>query len=338
MLSTVKAMIMSLLIGAYTPYWGHTFVAEGNDKVYALRSLADSSSLCVFEQPKHAGEEELSVTTLDSLGKPLAEVSTAGKHSCHIVLLARQAVVADYTSGTLSLFDLTEEGLPLPNPKVIQYNGSSIHPTRQQSSHIHSSTLSPDGKMLIVADLGGDCLYRFDVRDGRLALPEVATISLPAGCGPRHCAFAPEGDYLYVVTELSDEVLVYSTADFALQNRYVVNAGNPNGGSHIALSPDGHYLYVSSRVSSTAGAKRCTVPDGIAVFKRMGDGALEFLHYLPTGGHPRHFAISRDGRYLVVACRDGNTIEIYPLDTESGLPGDCCKTIAIDAPVYVGMN
>jgi len=192
--------------------------------------------------------------------------------------------------------------------------------------------------MLIVADLSGDCLYRFDVRDGRLALPEVATISLPAGCGPRHCAFAPEGDYLYVVTELSDEVLVYSTADFALQNRYVVNAGNPNGGSHIALSPDGHYLYVSSRVSSTAGAKRCTVPDGIAIFKRMGDGALESLHYLPTGGHPRHFAISRDGKYLVVACRDGNTVEIYPLDTESGLAGECCKKIAVEAPVYVGLN
>ena len=338
MLATAKTMIMSLLIGAYTPYWGHTFVAEGKGKVYALRSLADSSSLCVFEQPMHTGEDVLSVKTLDSLGKPLTEVPTAGKHSCHIVLLARQAVVADYTSGTLSLFDITEEGLPMPNPQVIQYNNSSIHPTRQQSSHIHSSTLSPDGKMLIVADLGGDCLYRFDVRDGRLATPEVATVSLPAGCGPRHCAFAPEGDYLYVVTELSDEVLVFRTADFSLQKRYVVNAENPNGGAHIVLSPDGHYLYVSSRVSSTAGANRCQAPDGIAVFKRMADGELKYLHYLPTGGHPRHFTISRDGRLIAVACRDSNRVEIYPLDTESGLPGECCKRIVTEAPVYVGLN
>ena len=338
MSTAIKLLIMSLLIGEYTPYWGHTFVAEGNGKVYALRSLADSSSLCVFERPKKQTNKEFAPVTLDDLGQPLAEVSTPGKHSCHIVLLAHQAVVADYTSGTLSLFDLSEDGMPLPNPQVIQYSGSGAHPKRQQSSHIHSSSLSPDGKVLIVVDLGTDKLYRFDVKDGRLVTPEAEVITLPAGCGPRHCAFAPEGDYLYVVTELSDEIIVLKTSDFSLQNRYILNSSNPQGGSHIAISADGKYLYASSRVSSTAGDSTATIRDGIGIYKRLANGELEHLQYITTGGHPRHFAVSSDRKFLVVACRDDNRLEIYPLDAESGLSGDCCSKIALEAPVYVGIK
>ena len=329
---------MSLLIGTYNSYWGHTYIAEGNGKIYALRSLAEGSSLCVFEQPKPQDEDSLSIVTLDALGKKLVEVTTPGKHSCHITLLEHQAVLADYTSGTLSLFDLDDEGLPQPNPEIITFEGSGPHPTRQTSPHIHSSWLSPNGKMLIVADLGCDALYRFDVTEGRVVTISLERIALPAGCGPRHCAFSPQGDILYVVTELSDEVLVYSTSEFALLGRYSVNAESPQGGGHILLSPNGEYLYTSARVSSTAGADRCKTKDGIAIFKRLDNGELEYLGYQPTGGHPRHFAITKDSSRVIVACRDDNRIELYSLDRTNGLIGECIGTINTPSPVYVHEN
>ena len=34
-----KLLLMSILVGIASPYWGHTFIAEGNGKIYALRSL-----------------------------------------------------------------------------------------------------------------------------------------------------------------------------------------------------------------------------------------------------------------------------------------------------------
>lgn len=324
---------MSLLIGTYNPYWGHTYIAEGNGKIYAIRSLAEGSSLCVFERAKLQGEAPLFIVTLDDLGEKLVEVTTSGRHSCHITLLEHQAVLADYTSGTLSLFELDEEGLPQQKPQLIVFEGSGPHPTRQASSHIHSSWLSPDGKILIVADLGCDCLYRFDVEQGRIKSTAFERIALPSGCGPRHCVFSPQGDTLYVVTELSDEVLVYRTSDFTLQGRYTVHSENPEGGGHIVLSGDN--LYISSRVSSTAGDKRCTTKDGIAIFKRLESGKLEHLSYQPTGRHPRHFAITTDGDKIVVACRDDNRIELYPLDKKSGLMGECIETIDTPTPVYV---
>ena len=327
---------MSLLIGTYNPYWGHTYIAEGNGKIYALRSLAEGSSLCVFAQPKPQGENSLSIVTLDALEEKLVEVTTPGKHSCHITLLEHQAVLADYTSGTLSLFDLDEEGIPQPNPQLIAFEGSGPHPARQTSPHVHSSWLSPDGTTLVVADLGCDALYRFEVADGRVVTPMVERIALPSGCGPRHCAFSPQGDILYVVTELSDEVLVYRTADFTLLNRYAVHPENPEGGGHIVQN--GEYLYISSRVSGTAGADRCGVKDGITIFKCLEGGELMLLGYQQTGGHPRHFAIAKDGCKLIVACRDDNKIEIYELDKASGLIGECVKTLSTPSPVFVHEN
>jgi 6-phosphogluconolactonase (cycloisomerase 2 family) len=297
--------------------------------------LDNSSSLCVFDA-NILGDDEFFCLTDDVAPKALTEVTTPGKHSCHIVLLERQAVVADYTSGTLTLYELDGQGLPQPNPTVVKYEGKGPHPKRQLSPHIHSSTLSPDGKTLLVADLGCDRLIRYNVENGRLVLPEAEIIALPAGSGPRHCAFAPEGDYLYVVTELTDEVMTFRTSDYKLLNRYVLNAGNPEGGAHIVVSADGKYVYASSRVSNTSKASSQPIPDGIAIYKRLADGKLKQLHYQPTGAHPRHFAVSNDGTKLVVACRDSNTVETYSL--KGGVPVGRVDTKVVSQPVYVRLK
>ena len=326
---------MSILVGIASPYWGHTFIAEDNGKIYALRSLDDSSSLCVFDA-KIIGDSDFFCLTDDVASKALTEVTTPGKHSCHIVLLERQAVVADYTSGTLTLYELDEQGLPQPNPTVVTYQGKGPHPKRQLSPHIHSSTLSPDGKSLLVADLGCDRLIRYNVENGRLVMPEAEIIALPAGSGPRHCAFAPQGDYLYVVTELTDEVMTFRTSDYKLLDRCTLNAGNPEGAAHIVVSADGKYLYASSRVSNTSKASSKPIPDGVAIYKRLADGKLKQIHYQPTGAHPRHFAVSNDGTKLVVACRDSHTVEIYTL--KSGVPVGQAETKVVSQPVYVRLK
>ena len=326
---------MSILVGVASPYWGHTFIAEGNGKIYALRSLADSSSLCVFDA-KIAGEGGVFCVTDEVASKSLTEVTTPGKHSCHIVLLERQAVVADYTSGTLTLYNLDKEGMPQPNPEVVKFEGQGPHPKRQLSPHIHSSMLSPDSKTLLVVDLGCDRIIRYNVDGGRLVLPEAEIIALPAGCGPRHCAFAPDGDYLYVVTELSDEVMTFRTSDYKLLNRYVLNAGNPEGGAHIVVSADGKYVYASSRVSKTSKAPSQPIPDGVAIYKRLANGKLKQLCYQPTGKHPRHFAVSKDGSKLVVACRDDDAVEVYHL--ENGVPTGKTEEIEVSQPVYIGLE
>lgn len=331
MISLLKTLMLTILVGSNTAYWGHTYLAEGNDKVYALRSLDKDSSLCIFNNEVLNGKE--GVIELASLQAPMEESVTEGRESCHITLLSREAVVSDYTSGTLSLFPLDKRGNIDGKPRVLHFEGSSVHPTRQRSPHIHSSALSPDGEKLVVIDLGCDKIYRFEVKSGRVA-KQLSSISTPVGCGPRFSVFSKDGNYLYVVTELSDEVLVYRTSDFLLQNRYPLGEANPGGGSHIALSANGKYLYASLRVSSVA--KECSISDGIAIYKCLENGELKRLNYQPTGGHPRHFALSADGKALVVACRDDDVIEIFPL--KNGVPLGKVEKISVDKPVYVGLR
>ncbi len=315
----MKAIIMAMIIGTYSPQWGHTALAEGFGKLYALRSLPGGSSLCVFDMPSDIP----GIITLDDL-TPKAEFRTPGEHSCHITLLEHQAVLSDYTSGTMSLFDLDAEGMPVGEPQVIGFEGCGPDPVRQTSPHIHSSWVSPDGKSIVVVDLGCDRIYRYDIREGRVELLTKETFALPAGCGPRHCAFSQDGTRLYVATELSDEVLVYSFPEMTLMQRCLTNDVHPRGGGHVILSPDGQYLYVSSRLEN----------DGIAIFKVSEDGLIEKCGYQPTGSHPRHFAISHDGKTLACAARDGRVLEIFDISPADGSLNKQTE-YNIDKPVFV---
>ena len=302
---------MRLYAGTWDPAWGHTWVTRGFGKVYALRSLAEGAGLLVWE------DEALTF---------VREYPLPGAHPCHMTLLGRQAVIADYTSGTLTLLPLSADGLPCGGPEVLRFTGAGPHPVRQTCPHIHSSWLSPDGGSLVVADLGTDHIYRFPVVDGRIVTGSMETFPMPPGCGPRHCAFGRE--VLYVATELSDEVLVLSWPEMLLQQRIVVNPLRPGGGGHLVLSPDGRFLYVSSRLKG----------DGIAVLSFGEGGLLVPAGYFPTGAHPRHFCLSPDGTLLLAACRDDDKIQLFDRSTVDGSLTPTGQEIAVSRPVFVEIN
>ena len=301
---------MRLDIGTWDPDWGHTWLTRGFGKLYALRSLAAGSGLLIWDDD-----------TLSFLG----EYPLPGAHSCHMTLLGRQAVIADYTSGSLTLLPLSVEGMPCGEAESLRFQGSGPHPSRQASAHTHSSWLSPDGKSLVVADLGMDAVMRFPVRDGRVVASERETFSMPPGSGPRHCAF---GDgVLYVATELSDEVLVLSWPGMELLQAITVNPERPGGGGHLVLGPGGSELYVSSRL------KR----DGIYSFKVGADGLLAPASYTPTGAHPRHFCLSPDGSLLAVACRDDDKVQLFNRASDGSLSPEG-QEIEVSRPVYVEIH
>ena len=79
------------------------------------------------------------------------------------------------------------------------------------------------------------------------------------------------------------------------------------GSADIHLSPDGKFLYASNRLQA----------DGVAIFKvSPSDGTLTKVGYQLTGIHPRNFTITPNGKYLLVACRDTNEIQVFARDME----------------------
>ena len=137
-------------------------------------------------------------------------------------------------------------------------------------------------------------------------------IKVEPGAGPRHTTFDPTGKHAYMLSEMSGKVYVYDIAGdtLSLVQTVASDTVGAEGSADIHLSPDGRFLYSSNRLKA----------DGIAIFAvDSATGRLQRAGYQPTGAHPRNFAITPNGRYLLVACRDANAIEIYELNADTGM-------------------
>lgn len=76
--------------------------------------------------------------------------------------------------------------------------------------------------------------------------------------------------------------------------------------------------------------------DGISIYRvEAPTGKLTRVGYQPTGVHPRNFALTSNNRYLLVACRDSNVIEVYARDAETGLLSHTGKDIELPKPMFV---
>lgn len=171
---------------------------------------------------------------------------------------------------------------------------------------------TPDGRYVIAADLGTDELVVYRVHEESITLERVRHVATPAGNGPRHTIFHPNGHILYVANELACSVSVYRYVDGQLE--HVADHSTIMGVNHdytvadIHIAPDGKYLYVSTRTDNT-----------LAAYRILDDGNLLRINVYDCGGKwPRNFAISPDGTYLLVACQHDNYIAIVPRNPSDG--------------------
>ena len=150
----------------------------------------------------------------------------------------------------------------------------------------------------------------------------------PSGTGPRHFDFHPNGLYFYLLGELSGEVIVYdyNMGDLKQKQTIFADSVGARGSADIHVSPNGRFLYASNRLQE----------DGIAVFSiDPQDGTLTKIGYQPTAKHPRNFAITPNGKFLLVASRDDNVIQVFSVDKKTGLLQDSNQDISIDKPVCI---
>lgn len=73
----------------------------------------------------------------------------------------------------------------------------------------HSADLSPDGRLLYVADIGRNCVWVHDVDEQGLLGPAEKVVSPRSNDGPRHVWPHPAGRYVYVLQEHSCMVDVF---------------------------------------------------------------------------------------------------------------------------------
>ena len=248
---------------------------------------------------------------------------------CNIAVTpdGRQLISANYSGGSITFFDLLNDGL-LSAPSKLQYEGHGPNPARQEKPHIHAINFTPDSLFLLANDRGQDCIHVYPMTDGGVDTDHGYDLAVDAGAGPRHLCFAPDGRHAYLISELSGQIFTLSYADKCLSvvSSLVADTLQAGGSADIHLSPDGQFLYASHRLKG----------DGISIYSvSPADGSLTRIGYQPTGIHPRNFALTPNGKFLLVACRDSNAIQVFERDAATGLLKDTGRSISMPRPMFV---
>ena len=249
----------------------------------------------------------------------LSERIAAGGGLCHAVMdpLEKYLVVTCYDEATIQTYPIEEDQIT-PMFSLRHHIGSGPVLDRQEAAHAHSVTFTPEGDFAVVCDLGMDMLlvYTLNEETGKLHRKTPLYFKAPAGCGPRHMVFSPDGRFAYVACELSSEVLVLSydhDTGFTLVDK--VSTLSPEYGidrnfpAAIRITKDGRFLYVSNRGEDTIA---CFTID-------QGDGKIVRSSTISTlGWYPRDFILSDDEKLLIAANQLSDDLTIYRRDEKTG--------------------
>ena len=314
-----------------------SYLAVSGNRVYAVSEMPDASaSVWAWRwngngfdrlnfQP--TGIEEIQDEEDGVISSEVEKSPFRGEDPCYVSTDGNVLAVANYSGGTLATYRLRDDGSigPLDSLLVSGIGGPDL--SRQGEPHVHCAVFSPEGKHLFFSEFSADEIGRLDVVAGRVR-NYCRAATLHPDYGPRHLLFDASGTHLYVIGELSGDVTVYEYIDGTLREKQVVKADrmDARGAADIHFSPDGKFLYASLRLRG----------DGIVVFEVGPGGVLNYVGFQATGPHPRNFNITPNGRWVLVACRDNDSIEIYARDPRTGLLSDTGRRILQSRPVFVG--
>jgi len=255
---------------------------------------------------------------------------THADHPCYLALSADCTLLfaTSYTGGDLTVFPISAQGVVESVSARKKFEGHSIHPTNQKRPHMHCVALSPDKKHLWMCDLGSDRVYTYPFDGAQVDFDKPTIVEVPAGYGPRHIAFHPTLPIAYVVTELSNHVLVIwldsngepvgITQDLSA---LPVGYNETSTCAAIRVSADGKFLYATNRGHNS-----------IALFQIDKKGALQEKGHFPSGGKsPRELAFSKDGNWLLCANQDTG-INVMKVNKSDGALIEVFGTDEVSSP------
>lgn len=269
---------------------------------------------------------------------PLGRSSSGGAGPAYVSVhpTGQWLLVANYGGGSVALLPIGDDGVPGEPVDVVRHQGSGRDPARQEAPHPHYIRTAPDGRRVLVADLGTDQVVAYPLagRDGGLREEQAVVTRTVPGAGPRHLAFHPGGSIVYLVNELHGSVTAWSydgergTLD-ELQTVSTLPEGfdGENNSAAIHVHPGGRWLYVSNRGDFDSIARFAIDP---------GSGLLTLEGHQREGiVWPRSFALHPDGRWLLVANRRADEVRVFAVDPDTGVLTPTGSRAAVRDPTHV---
>ena len=245
-------------------------------------------------------------------GLEMVDSVSLGNNVCHVAAMpdGKHVVFADYLGGFAGSVEVADGtfGTVVKH----QHSGSGPNLPRQDKAHCHQAVPTPDGRGYCVVDLGLDQIVEYP--SGRVFRTS------PAGAGPRHLLFHPNGRLAFLVYELGNLVssLAWSPADgFKLLDTRPTLTD-----THDSIVPYFHDSTISHS-SCLAAAIRFT-PDGTrVVVSNRGENSLVVFDFdeaagklsfkartMLSGDWPRDFMFINDALALVACERSGEVLAL----------------------------
>ena len=268
-------------------------------------TVGDSSGVAAYKV-----NADLSLTELNRM-------SAEGKAGCYVITdpSGKFLFCANYLSGSVSVFALNADGSIRERLRNIQHTGKGPKQPRQDGPHTHFTNITPDGKYLIVIDLGIDAvkLYPFDPVKG-IDEDKVVTFHVePAGSGPRHLIFDRSGKIAYLLDELGNTIHSLSYQDGKFRTLQIASTlpkdfEGVTKASAVRLSEDERFLFASNRGY-----------DSIAVFELDGKGGMKMHDLLLCGGSsPRDINFLPGLRKFASANEFSDTVFFFDYNAATG--------------------
>jgi 6-phosphogluconolactonase len=237
--------------------------------------------------------------------------------------------VANYFGGSVAVLPILSDGR-LGDATDIRNDAGKLGPTKATNAppgsfafsghdrtHAHMIQADPTGRFVLHVDLGLDQIFvwKFDENKGVLTPNDPFSFSLPAGDGPRHFHFHPNGRWFYSIQEEGSTIVLfdYDTATGQLSSRQTISTLPPgfagsNFCSEILVSSDGKFVYAGNRLH-----------DSIGIFAVGPNGDLTFLEEEWTrGNYPRSFSFDPTGRFLYCCNQRADNVAIFEVNRTTG--------------------
>lgn len=261
----------------------------------------------------------------------LNSVSSGGAGPTHVSIhpSGRFVLAANYFGGSVAVLPILADGR-VGQATDVKNDAGTLGPARSTNAptgsfaisghdrtHAHMIQADPSGRFVLHVDLGLDRIFvwKFDEQTGVLSPGDSPSVSLPAGDGPRHFRFHPDGRWLYSIQEEGSTIVLfdYEASAGRLTARQTISTlpagfAGSNFCSDIRVSADGRFVYAGNRLH-----------DSIAVFSVGPDGALTFIGEEWTrGDYPRSFNFGPAGRFLYACNQRCDNITVFRVDREAG--------------------
>lgn len=236
------------------------------------------------------------------------EIPSYGAAPCFISMdkKGQFVFVSNYSTGNVASYGVKADGGLTDT--ICMRRGVGTNPLAHQIFEL------PDEKSVLVIDKGADKILTYAKSDkGVLTLSNSVFTAVEAG--PRHFDFTPNYQFGYVINELASTINAYSfdKKTNALKELQTISTlpkdfKGKNTTAEIAVHPNGRFVYGSNRGHNS-----------IAIFKINTEGSLEVIgHQSTQGSTPRFFMITPNGKLLLVANQNSDTVVAFSIDATTG--------------------